>query len=90
MLCYPSACRDETIFPDGDKFLVDRKSNPAHLAFGNGPHFCLGKFLATMEIKAFYAELLPRLKHIELAGDPTYIESTFVSGLKTLPVRVRF
>ena len=90
MLCYPSACRDERVFPDGDQFRVDRPSNPAHLAFGYGPHFCLGKFLATMEIRAFYAELLPRLKQIELAGEPTYIESTFVSGLKTLPVRFRF
>ncbi|WP_323748983.1 cytochrome P450 [Sphingobium sp. JS3065] len=90
MLCYPSACRDESVFPDSDQFRVDRKGNPAHLAFGYGPHFCLGKFLATMEIRAFYAELLPRLKHVELAGEPTYIESTFVSGLKSLPVRFRF
>ncbi|AEG51508.1 Linalool 8-monooxygenase [Sphingobium chlorophenolicum L-1] len=90
MLCYPSACRDERVFPDGDRFRVDRPGNPAHLAFGYGPHFCLGKFLATMEIRAFYAELLPRLKHVELAGEPSYIESTFVSGLKTLPIRFRF
>lgn len=90
MLCYPSACRDETVFPDGDQFRVDRKGNPAHLAFGYGPHFCLGKFLATMEIRAFYAELLPRLKRVELAGQPTYIESTFVSGLKSLPVSFGF
>ncbi|KFL46574.1 putative cytochrome P450 [Sphingobium sp. ba1] len=90
MLCYPSACRDESVFPDAGQFRVDRSSNPAHLAFGYGPHFCLGKFLATMEIRAFYAELLPRLKQVELAGDPTYIESTFVSGLKTLPIHFRF
>lgn len=90
MLCYPSACRDETVFPDGDHFRIDRKSNPSHLAFGYGPHFCLGKFLATMEIRAFYNELLPRLKHVELAGEPTYIESVFVSGLKNLPVRYKF
>ena len=90
MLCYASACRDESVFPDGNQFRIDRKSNPAHLAFGYGPHFCLGKFLATMEIRAFYAELLPRLKHVELAGEPTYIESTFVSGLKSLPIRFSF
>lgn len=90
MLCYPSACRDERLFPDGDLFRIDRPTNPAHLAFGYGPHFCLGKFLATMEIRAFYTELLSRLKHVELDGEPTYIESTFVSGLKSLPIRFRF
>lgn len=90
MLCYPSACRDEKIFPDGDQFRVDRPSNPAHLAFGYGPHFCLGKFLATMEIRVFYTELLSRLKQVELAGDPSYIESIFVSGLKSLPIRFKF
>lgn len=90
MLCYASACRDESVFPDGDLLRVDRLANPPHLAFGYGPHFCLGKPLALMEIRAFFAELLPRLRHVELAGDPAYIESVFVSGLKQLPLRYRF
>ncbi len=90
MLCYPSACRDETVFPDGDVLRVDRPPNPPHLAFGYGPHFCLGKPLALMEIRAFYAELLPRLKSVELAGDPAYIESVFVGGLKQLPLHYAF
>jgi len=89
MLAYASACRDETIFAEPDQLDVGRSPNP-HLAFGHGPHFCLGKHLAKMEIEAFYRELLPRLRTIELAGDPTYIESTFVSGLKSLPVRFAF
>lgn len=90
MLCYPSACRDETVFPDGDVLRVDRPLSPPHLAFGYGPHFCLGKPLALMEIRAFFAELLPRLKSVELAGDPAYIESVFVGGLKQLPLHYRF
>lgn len=90
MLCYAAACRDEEVFPDGDEFRVDRAPNPPHLAFGYGPHFCLGRYLANMEIRAFYAELLPRLKSIELAGTPSYIESVFVSGLKSLPVHYKF
>ncbi|MEI4508684.1 cytochrome P450 [Sphingopyxis sp. CCNWLW253] len=90
MLCYASACRDERVFPDGDTLRIDRPANPPHLAFGYGPHFCLGKPLALMEIRAFFAELLPRLKHVELAGEPSYIESVFVSGLKQLPLRYEF
>lgn len=89
MLAFASACRDEAVFEEPDRLRVDRSPNP-HLAFGIGPHFCLGKYLAKMEIEAFYRELLPRLKHIEPAGSPTFVESAFVSGLKTLPVRYRF
>lgn len=90
MLSYASACRDEAVFPDGDQFRIDRPSNPGHLAFGFGPHFCLGRFLANMEIRAFYEELIPRLKSVEYAGAPSYIESSFVSGLKSLPLRYSF
>lgn len=89
MLAFASACRDEAVFEEPDRLRVDRSPNP-HLAFGIGPHFCLGKYLAKMEIEAFYRELLPRLKQIEPAGSPTFVESTFVSGLKSLPVQYRF
>lgn len=90
MVSYPSACRDETVFEDANAFKVDRPLNPAHVAFGYGPHLCLGRNLANMEIRAFFRELLPRLKSIELAGERTYIESVFVSGLKNFPVRYKF
>lgn len=90
MLCYASACRDERVFDAPDSFRVARPANPPHLAFGSGPHFCMGRPLANLEIRQFYAEMLPRLKSIELDGDPTFVESTFVSGLKTLPVRYAF
>lgn len=90
MLCYASACRDERVFPDGDVLRVDRPPNPPHLAFGYGPHFCLGRPLALMEIRAFFSELLPRLRHVGAAGDPAYIESVFVSGLKKLPLEFSF
>lgn len=90
MLCYASACRDERVFPDGDSFRVDRPANPPHLAFGSGPHFCMGRPLANMEIRQFYAELLGRVKDVRLNGDPTYVNSSFVSGLKTLPISYSF
>jgi hypothetical protein len=85
-LLYISGNRDEEAFPDPFKFRIDRENN-RHVAFGYGAHVCLGQHLAKMEIRAFFAELLGRLDSIELAGEPKRVQSTFVSGLKTLPVR---
>ena len=85
-LLYMSGNRDEDIYPDGFRFKVDREPN-RHVAFGYGAHVCLGQHLAKMEIRAFFSELLKRLDHIELAGEPKRSHSVFVSGLKTLPVR---
>ena len=87
-LFYWSGNLDEGVFEAPDKFRVDRKPNP-HIAFGHGVHLCLGLHLARMEIRALFAELLPRLDSIELAGEPKNSRANFVSGLKTLPVRYR-
>ena len=87
-LFYASANRDETVFENADSFVADRNPNP-HIAFGHGVHLCLGLHLARLEIKALFAELLPRLDEIALAGEPRNSVANFVSGLKTLPVRYR-
>ncbi len=85
-LFYASANRDEEVFEDPFAFRVDRSPNP-HLAFGIGEHFCLGATLARMEIRVLLEELVPRLASIELAGEPERLASSFVGGLKHLPVR---
>ncbi|MBV9332134.1 MAG: cytochrome P450 [Alphaproteobacteria bacterium] len=87
-LFYWSANRDEEVFDDPFSFHVDRQV-AKQVAFGYGVHMCLGMHLARMEIRALFAELLPRLKSIELAGTPRNTRSAFVSGLKSLPVRYR-
>ena len=89
MLCYQSANRDEEIFKHPSTFDIERSPNK-HIAFGHGPHLCLGMNLARMEMKALYRELLSRLDHIELAGHPSWTESTLVCGLKHMPVRYQF
>jgi cytochrome P450 len=86
LLSYVSANRDEDVFSEPFRFDVGRDPNK-HLAFGYGVHFCLGAALARMEVNSFFAELVPRLKSIELTGDPQHIATTFVGGLKHLPVR---
>lgn len=89
MVLFSSACRDEAIFPDGNEFRIDRAPNK-HMAFGFGPHMCMGKYLAKMELEAYLEELLPRLDTIELNGEPKYLASSLVSGLKSLPVKFSF
>ena len=86
LLSYVSANRDDEVFDDPFRFDVGRDPN-RHLSFGYGVHFCMGAALARMEMNSFFTELLPRLTSIELAGDPQYMATTFVGGLKHLPVR---
>jgi cytochrome P450 len=85
LLSYPSANRDEDVFDHPFRFDVGRSPNK-HLAFGFGVHYCLGAMLARMEIKALLTELIPRLRSIELAGEPAEMQTLFVGGLKRLPV----
>ena len=87
-LWYPSANRDEAVFDAPFSFRVDRP-DVRHLAFGYGAHVCLGQHLARMEMTAFFKELLHRVEHLELAGQPRYSQSLFVGGLKSLPIRYR-
>jgi cytochrome P450 len=85
LLSYWSANRDEDVFADPFRFDVGRTPNK-HLAFGFGVHYCLGAMLAVMGVPLLVS-LVPLLDHVELAGEPQLIRSTFVSGLKQLPIR---
>jgi cytochrome P450 len=88
-LWYPSANRDDDVIKNPDTFDIER-DNRNQLAFGFGGHMCLGQHLAILEVELFFKELLPRLKHIELAGDPDWVQAIFVGGLKSMPVRYSF
>jgi cytochrome P450 len=87
-LFYPSANRDEEVFPDGDVFRIDRDPNH-HLGFGIGEHFCLGSHVARLELEIAYKHLLPRIEEIELAGPVVRLASGLVGGLKRLPIRYK-
>lgn len=87
LLSYLSANRDEEIFGDPMRFDVGRDPNK-HLGFGYGVHFCLGASLARMELNSFFSELIPRIDSIEFAGTPEWAATTFVGGVKHLPIRV--
>ncbi len=86
LLSYVSGNRDEEVFDQPFAFDVGRDPNK-HIAFGYGVHFCLGAALARMEVTSFFSQLLPRLDAVELAGLPQHTATTFVGGLKHLPIR---
>jgi cholest-4-en-3-one 26-monooxygenase len=85
-LFYPSANRDEDVFPDGDVFRVDRTPND-HIGFGRGEHVCLGAHLARLELRTAFRHLLARLERAELAGPVERARSSFVGGIKRAPMR---
>lgn len=84
---YPSANRDEDVFPDPDRFDVTRTPNE-HLAFGDGEHFCLGASLARLQLRCMVGETLRRFSSIELDGDIQLLRSHFIDGVKHMPVRL--
>ena len=87
MLNYVAVNHDPAQFPDPRKFDAAREHN-RHLAFGAGAHQCLGLHLARLEMRLLFEALLDRIDSVELAGEPKRAKSTFVGGLKTLPLRI--
>lgn len=85
MMCYASANRDEDAFSEPFRFSVSRSPNK-HVAFGYGPHLCLGQSLAKMEIRLLFKELLDRVEDIVLTGPAEWSASSLVSVLKSLPI----
>ncbi|TDB90439.1 cytochrome P450 [Actinomadura sp. 7K534] len=86
---YSSANRDEAVFAAPDAFDVGRDPNP-HLGFGGGgPHFCLGSHLARLELSVLFETLLDAVPNIELNGNVRRLRSSFINGIKEMPVRVR-
>ena len=86
VMFYPSANRDPEVFDNPYKFDIERKPN-RHLAFGVGPHGCLGKHLARLELQCMFEELLPRLKSMEIVSPPEMVRTAMVGGIKRFPVR---
>ncbi|MDA0632589.1 cytochrome P450 [Nonomuraea sp. MCN248] len=82
VLFYGSANRDESVFPDPDRFDITRDTKP-HVGFGGpGPHFCLGANLARQELRAMYRELLTRLPDVRTIGEPELLVSNFDNSVR--------
>ncbi len=85
-MSYLSANRDEDVFDDPNRFDILRPNAEAHLAFGTGPHFCLGASLARAQLKCILEELYAEIPDIALAGPPTPMNSVWFNGLTEMPV----
>ncbi|WAM12643.1 cytochrome P450 [Rhodococcus sp. JS3073] len=89
MLLYQSGNRDADAIPDPDRFDPTRRPNK-HIAFGYGPHMCIGQHLAKLELRIMFEELLPHVESLELVDDTKMIQTNFVGGLKNMPVKIEF
>ncbi len=87
-LFYPSANRDEEVFEEPFKFDIARNPNH-HLAFGIGEHYCLGANLARLELQVMFEQLARRLASVELTGPIERMRSSFVGGIKHMPIRYK-
>jgi len=85
---YSSANRDEDVFAAPFTFDIGREPNP-HVGFGGGgPHFCLGRHLAALELRVLFEALIERMPGIALDGDVRRLRSNFLNGIKDMPVRL--
>ncbi|MCE4269004.1 cytochrome P450 [Rhodococcus globerulus] len=89
MLLYQSGNRDAEAIPNPDVFDIDRRPNK-HIAFGYGPHMCIGQHLAKLELRIMFEELLPHVESLVSIGENKVIQTNFVGGLKNMPVQIEF
>ena len=86
---FASANRAEGWFDEPDEFRIDRAHNP-HMAFGGGgPHFCLGNFVAQLQLRVLLEEMATRVSAVELVGKPSRLRSNHVNGIKSVELRLR-
>ena len=86
VMYFGAANRDPDRFENPDQLDLSRPANE-HVAFGGGPHVCLGQHLARIEIDAILVEVLTRMPDLEILGPPEWLASTFISGPKSMKVR---
>jgi cytochrome P450 len=86
VMFYASGNRDERVFENPHAFDVTRAVAPAQVGFGaGGPHFCLGANLARREIQVMFDEIRRRLPNMRITGEPAYLQSSFINGIKRMP-----
>ncbi|MCB1693547.1 MAG: cytochrome P450 [Pseudomonadales bacterium] len=86
---YISGNRDDSEIENANQFIIDRPNPRQHVAFGFGVHRCVGNRLAEMQLRVIWEEIMKRFGRIEVTGDPVYLASSFIHGIRELPVTIR-
>ena len=86
---YISGNRDEDHIERANEFIIDRNNPRQHTAFGYGVHRCVGNRLAEMQLRVIWEEIMQRFPRVEVTGDPVYLASSFIHGIRELPVTIR-
>jgi cytochrome P450 len=86
IMYYGSANRDETVFPNPDVLDVERPNADKHIAFGYGPHTCIGKRVAQLQLEAVYRQILTRFPDMRQSGPIDVAPNNFVYAIRSLPV----
>jgi cytochrome P450 len=85
---YISGNRDDTEIEDANQFIIERVNPRKHVSFGFGIHRCVGNRLAEMQLNVLWEEIIKRFPRIEVVGDPVYLRSNFIHGIRELPVKI--
>jgi len=88
VMWYVSGNRDEPVFDDPDKLVIDRPNARAHVAFGFGVHRCMGNRLAELQLRVLWEEIMKRFHTVEVVGDVERLPNNFIRGIKDVPVRL--
>ncbi len=86
---YISGNRDEDAIENANEFIIDRKNPRQHTAFGYGIHRCVGNRLAEMQLRVIWEEIMKRFSKVEVTGEPVGLASSFIHGIRELPVTLR-
>ncbi|MCB1647830.1 MAG: cytochrome P450, partial [Pseudomonadales bacterium] len=88
VMWYVSGNRDESVFENANKLIIDRPNARQHVSFGFGLHRCMGNRLAEMQLRVLWEEIQQRFRFVEVTGTPRRTLSNFVKGYTHLPVKV--
>jgi cytochrome P450 len=88
VLWYVSGNRDEGEIENPNSFIVNRKKHDHHLAFGHGPHRCIGKNIALLQLRLLWSEIVRRGLHIRKLSEPQRINSNIINGYSSMMVEV--
>lgn len=88
VMWYLSGNRDESVFPDADRLIIDRPNARAHVSFGFGVHRCMGNRLAEMQLRILWEEIMQRFHSVEVVDDVERLPNNFIRGIRNVPVKL--